>query len=63
MERANNGGFDVAEVEGADGSRRSMSRVEYEAMPLSDRISMVLRRKVEFYRDGVKISPQEALKI
>jgi hypothetical protein len=40
-----------------------MTRVEYEAMPLSERISLVLRRHVEFYRDGVKVSPQEALKI
>jgi hypothetical protein len=63
MDRSSNGGFEVAEVEDADGSRRSLSRIEYEAIPLSDRISLVLRRKVEFFRGGVKISPQEALKI
>jgi hypothetical protein len=63
MGPANNSGFDVAEVEQLDGSRQSMSRAEYEAMPLSERISLVLRRQVEFYRDGVKVSPQEALKI
>ncbi len=57
------GGFDVAKVQQADGSVKDMTRTEYDAMPLSIRIQLVLRRQVEFFRDGVKITSQEALRI
>ena len=57
------GGFDVAKVHQADGSLKTLTRPEYEALPLSERITLVLRRQVEFFRDGVKITTQEALRI
>ena len=63
MDHANKRGFDRVEVRQGDGSQRSLSRAEYEAMPLSERISLVLQRQVEFFRGGVKVSAHEALKL
>ena len=48
-------GFDVAKLKQADGSFRSLSRPEYQALPLGERITLVLQSQVEFYRGGVKI--------
>jgi hypothetical protein len=56
-------GFDIAKLKQADGSLRSLSRPEYEALPLAQRITLVLQRQVEFYRGGVKILPHEAFKV
>jgi hypothetical protein len=63
MDQPNNRGFDRVEVRQGDGSSRSMTRAEYDAMPLSERISLVLQRQVEFYRGAVKVSAHEALKL
>ena len=56
-------GFDVAKLKQADGSLRSLSRPEYQALPLTQRITLVLQSQVEFYRGGVKIPAHEAFKV
>jgi hypothetical protein len=56
-------GFDVAKLKQADGSLQSLRRSEYEALPLAQRITLVLQRQVEFYRGGVKIPAHEAFKV
>ena len=56
-------GYDAATVYDADGTKRSLSRLQYEKLPLAERIRMVLQGRVEFYRDGVLVPPNEALRV
>ena len=56
-------GYDSATVIEADGTRRSLSRPQYERLPLAERIRLVLSGRVEFYRGGVVVPPNEALKV
>jgi len=56
-------GYDSATIQEADGRRRSLSRLQYEKLPLAERIRMVLQGRVEFYRDGVAVPANEALKV
>ena len=56
-------GYDSATIQEADGKRRSLSRLQYEKLPLAERIRMVLQGRVEFYRDGVAVPANEALKV
>jgi hypothetical protein len=58
-----NGGFDIAVIRQADGTTRSLGKPEYDKLPLSDRIRMVLQQQVDFFRDGAKIPPHEAFKL
>jgi hypothetical protein len=57
------GGYDAATVVDVDGTRRSLSRPQYERLPLAERIRLVLQGRVEFYRGGVLVPPNEALKV
>ena len=57
------GGYDSATVVDADGTRRSLSRPQYERLPLAERIRLVLQGRVEFFRDGVAVPPNEALRV
>ncbi len=56
-------GFDVAKLKQPDGSLRSLTRPEYEALPLTQRITLVLQSQVEFYRGGVRLPAHEAFKV
>ena len=56
-------GYDAATVVEADGTRRSLSRPQYERLPLPERIRRVLSGRVEFFRGGVSVPPNEALKV
>ena len=56
-------GYDSATVVEVDGTRRSLSRLQYEKLPLAERIRMVLQGRVEFFRDGVAVPANEALKV
>ena len=56
-------GYDAATIVEADGSRRSLSRPQYERLPLAERIRLVLSGRVEFLRGGVVVPPNEALKV
>ncbi len=57
------GGYDVATIYDTDGRKRSVSRQQYEKLPLAERIRLVLQSRVEFYREGIEIPPNEALKV
>jgi hypothetical protein len=46
-----------------EGAARTLTRQEYEKLPLKDRIARVLRAQIEFYRNGVKVPAVEALKV
>ena len=56
-------GYDAANIQEADGKRRTLSRLQYEKLPLAERIRMVLQGRVEFFRDGVAVPANEALKV
>jgi hypothetical protein len=56
-------GYDTANVVEPDGKRRSLSRPQYERLPLAERIRLVLQGRVEFFRDGVAVPANEALKV
>ena len=56
-------GYDAATVVEADGSKRTLSRPQYERLPLAERIRLVLSGRVEFFRGGVLVPPNEALKV
>jgi len=56
-------GYDAATVVEPDGSRRSLSRPQYERLPLAERIRLVLSGRVEFLRGGVVVPPNEALRV
>lgn len=56
-------GYDHVKLLGADGTARTITRQEYEKIPLNERIGKVLRAQIEFYRGGVKIPAFEALKV
>jgi hypothetical protein len=56
-------GYDRATVQEESGARRSLSRPDYEKLPLDERIRLVLQDRVEFYRDGNRVSAREALKV
>ena len=54
-------GFEWASVEEGSG-RREYTKKQYEALPLSDRINLVLQKKVKFYRQGLEVSAAEAMR-
>jgi hypothetical protein len=56
-------GYDFVKIPEGEGTTRTVTRSEYEKIPLAHRVGMVLKNQVEFYRAGVKIPPFEALKI
>jgi hypothetical protein len=56
-------GYDIATIHDEDGTKRSVSRLQYEKLPLAERIRLVLQSRVEFYREGIQIPPNEALKV
>jgi hypothetical protein len=56
-------GYDCVKIRQEDGVMRMLSRPQYEALPLAQRISMVLKNTVEFYRAGTRITSVDALKL
>jgi hypothetical protein len=56
-------GYDRATIHGEDGTKRSVSRVQYEQIPLTERIRLLLQDRVEFYREGVRVPANEALRV
>jgi hypothetical protein len=57
------GGFDLARIEDEGGGQRSLSRPQYEKLPLADRIRLVLQDRVRFFRNGQPVPANEALKV
>lgn len=55
-------GYDRVVVPGPDGASRDLSRREFEALPLRERVGFLIEGKAEFFRDGARITPAEAMK-
>lgn len=45
-----------------NGSSKKLSRAEFEALPLDERVRSVLQKRLKFFRRGVEIPVREALK-
>ena len=56
-------GYDVVTIREEDGRQRSLSRNEYEKLPLAERIRLVLQGRVEFFLAGSRVPPNVALKV
>lgn len=56
------GGFETAAIVEPDGSRRSLTRSQYEDMELSHRIQLLMDRRVEFYRGHMPVPYRLAFK-
>ena len=55
-------GYDRVVVPGPNGTSRDLSRHEFEALPLRERVGFLIEGKAEFFRDGARITPAEAMK-
>ena len=54
--------FEVAEVTSATGGKSKLDQKAFLALPLGDRIKIILEKRVKFFRDGVEIPTKDALK-
>lgn len=53
--------FDKAVVELPTGELRPLTKSEFEALPLHDRVRAILSKKLKFYRGVKEVSMKEAL--
>jgi hypothetical protein len=60
--RAMAAGYDSVVVPGPNGSSRSLSRREFEALPLRERVGFLIEGKARFFRKGAPIAAAEAMK-
>ena len=54
--------FDIAVVTFPDGSVRRLTPEEFYAIPLGERIEMMVASRIKFEKDRQLVSPLEALK-
>jgi hypothetical protein len=59
---ANGSGYDRIGLPSDNGDVRYLTRQEFEALPLSERVALLMRGKLQFYRDGRAVSAREALR-
>ena len=58
----NNGrGFDRVELAGPNGEVRNLSRGQFEALPLDQRVRAILGKQLKFFRGDKEIHMREAL--
>jgi hypothetical protein len=55
------GGFDRAIISLPSGEQRSLTRREFEALPLDERVRAILSRSLKFYRSDKEVTMKEAL--
>ena len=55
------GGFDRVERVLPSGQAQQLTRREFEALPLSERVRGILRKELRFFLNGKQVSPREAL--
>jgi hypothetical protein len=57
-----NAGFDEIRIPLADGRTRHLTRAEYEALLLPERVGLLMSGKMQFFRQGRPVSAREALR-
>jgi hypothetical protein len=55
-------GYDRIGLPSENGDVRYLTRQEFEALPLQERVALLMRGKLQFYRDGHAVSAREALR-
>jgi hypothetical protein len=56
------GPYDQVTVSDGNGGLRRLSRAQFEALPLDERVRSILQKRLKFYRQGSEIPVGEALK-
>lgn len=54
--------YDTAELDHPNGTRQKLTPVEFEALPLLDRVQWISQGRFRFLKNGVKVPAHEALK-
>ena len=62
MKDEGGGPFDQVLLSSIDGSVRPLTRTQFEALPLDERVRSLLQKRLKFFRRGVEIPLSEALK-
>jgi hypothetical protein len=57
-----NSGYDRIGVPSETGETRYLTRQQFEALPLQERVSLLMKGKLQFFRDGRAVSAREALR-
>ena len=55
-------GYDRVVVPAPDGGTRSLSRKQFEALPLRERVSYLIEGTAQFFLDGKPILPSDAMR-
>ena len=55
-------GFDEIRVPSPDGSVRQLTRAEFEALALPERVALLMSGKMQFFRQGRQVGAREALR-
>ena len=55
-------GFDHVEVPQSDGTTRRLDRGAFEALPLQERIGLLVQGTLRFYRGHAQVAPSEAMR-
>ncbi len=55
-------GYDRVEVPEAGGGKRSLTRKQFETLPLRERVSYLIEGTAQFFLDGRPISASEAMR-
>jgi len=56
-------GYDRVVVPESAGGTRSLTRQQFETLPLRERVSYLIEGSAQFFRDGRPISASEAMRI
>jgi hypothetical protein len=60
--RASSAGYDHVKVPTREGGTRLLTREQFEALPLRDRVAHLIEGKAQFFRNGVSIAAREAMR-
>ena len=57
-------GFDHVELpsDGGPGTKTRLSKLEFDALPLQERIGLLIQGTLRFYRGGSEVPPSEAMR-
>lgn len=58
---SSSGPFDTAQLVLPSGEIQLMTREEFDAMPIDQRIRALLNKKLKFYKGGVQVASKDAL--
>ena len=55
-------GYDRVDVPAPGGRTRSLTRKQFETLPLRERVSYLIEGTAQFFLDGTPVSPSEAMR-